>query len=250
MKIKFLIASFFLLIGATAPLKSMAEGEIRDLRVMSFNVRHLEGIDNVIDASRTAAVINRVVPDVALIQEIDSVTDRSGKKDQMAELGKLTGMFHTFGRAIDFGGGGYGIGILSRQKPLDVKRIPLPGDEPRLLLVAEFKDYVVACTHLALEEDARMESVKIIAAEMKKYPGKPFMIGGDWNATPSSPLLQAMREYFNIITPQTPTFPADKPVECLDYIAVDKDCVPEKCCGRLLTGTASDHRAVSVTVSF
>ena len=80
MKIKFLIASLFLLIGATAPLKSMAEGEIRDLRVMSFNVRHLEGIDNVIDASRTAAVINRVVPDVALIQEIDSVTDRSGKK--------------------------------------------------------------------------------------------------------------------------------------------------------------------------
>ena len=46
---------------------------------------------------------------------------------------------------------------MSRDEPLAVRRIPLPGrEESRVLFVAEFPDYVVCVTHLSLTpEDQR-----------------------------------------------------------------------------------------------
>lgn len=102
-----------------------------------------------------------------------------------------------------------------------MKRIPLPGSEPRVLLVAEFADYVVACTHLALEENARLEAADIIISQMQSLT-KPFIIGGDWNDHPDSPLLQKLRRHFTINSPQCATFPSHRPDECLDYIATSK----------------------------
>ncbi len=63
----------------------------------------------------------------------------------------MTGMHARFCRAIDYDGGGYGVGLLSRDEPLAVRRIPLPGrEEARVLLMAEFPGYVVCVTHLSL----------------------------------------------------------------------------------------------------
>lgn len=238
------------LMSILAPMAVNALTPDAGLKIMTYNVRHLEGIDRVIDPSRTAAIINSQRPDVVMLQEVDSVTQRSSGIDQMAALAKLTGMVPTFAKAIDFEGGGYGIGLLSRTAPLCVRRIPLPGEEPRMLLVAEFDKYVVACTHLALEEDARMQSVPIILAQLDSFRSKPFIIGGDWNSAPASQLLQALRANFNIVTPQMPTFPADSPAECLDYIAVGSRFVPAGCNTAILEGEASDHRAVITTIFF
>ena len=119
------------------------------VKFMSYNIRNGRGADDVQDLGRIAEVIGRVAPDVVALQEVDSVTGRMNGRFIPEELGRMTGMHARFCRAIDYDGGGYGIGLLSRAEPLSVRRIPLPGrEEARVLLMAEFPGYVVCVTHL------------------------------------------------------------------------------------------------------
>ena len=192
------------------------------IRVMSYNVQHCAGIESDINYDRTADVIFKQQADVVALQELDSMTSRSEGLFQLGELAKRTLYYPVFARAIDFGGGKYGVGILTRERPLSIRRIPLPGREPRVLLVVELKDYVMACTHLDLAEENRLASVQLIVDEAKRWH-KPFIIAGDWNDGPDSKLLTELKKYFTINTGKKATYPADKPNECIDYIASFKD---------------------------
>ena len=144
-------------------------GQNRQVQVMSYNVRHCAGMDLVVDYERTAAVIAQQQPDVVALQELDSMTTRSGQHDQIGELATRTHYHPVFGGAIDYDGGKYGVGILTREHPLSTKRIPLPGEEPRVLLVVELKDFVIASTHLDLEEEQRLASVPLIVEEAQHW---------------------------------------------------------------------------------
>lgn len=99
------------------------------LKFMSYNIRNGRGIDNVQDLGRVAEIINRTAPDIVALQELDSVTGRMAGRFIPGELGEMTGMHARFCRAIDYDGGAYGVGLLSRDEPLAVRRIPLPGRE-------------------------------------------------------------------------------------------------------------------------
>ena len=50
----------------------------RKVTLMSYNIRNGVGMDNVRDIDRTAAVIAAVAPDAVAVEEVDSVTGRSG----------------------------------------------------------------------------------------------------------------------------------------------------------------------------
>lgn len=192
-----------------------------DIRVMSYNVRHCAGMKYDLDLERTASVIERYHPDFVALQELDSCATRSQTVYQAAELGKLTLMHATYASAIPLQGGSYGIGILSRQKPLSVKRIAIPSrSEDRMLLVCEFSDCVVACTHISLLEDEHLASAEIIIEEAARWQ-KPFIIMGDWNSEPDSPFIRRIKERFAILSDtKALTYPADKPEICIDYVAV------------------------------
>lgn len=82
--------------------KERSERENNTLRIMSYNIRSGRGMDNVADFRRTAEVINKVCPDVVAVQEIDSVTGRSGGKDVLREIAELTLMHHMYAPAIDY----------------------------------------------------------------------------------------------------------------------------------------------------
>ena len=192
------------------------------LKVMSYNVRHCAGMDMIVDYDRTAAVITQQQPDVVALQELDSMTGRSGRHNQLGELASRTQYYPVFGSAIDYDGGKYGVGILTREQPVSTRSIPLPGEEPRVLLVVELKNYVLACTHLDLEEEQRLASVPLIVEEAQHWQ-KPFILAGDWNDTPDSELMQEMTKHFTIHSGDNPTYPADKPQECIDYIASFKE---------------------------
>ena len=218
----------------------------RQVQVMSYNVRHCAGMDMVLDYDRTAAVISKQQPDVVALQELDSMTRRSGHHYQLGELAERTQYHPIFGSAIDYDGGKYGVGILNRENPMSVKRIPLPGVEPRVLLVVELKDYVIACTHLDLEEALRLASVPLILAEAQRWQ-KPFILAGDWNDAPDSPLMQEMTKSFTILSGDDATFPADEPQECIDYVASYKDYPVETMESVVIDEPiASDHRPLVV----
>ena len=201
---------------------------------MSYNVCHCAGMDGKIDIARTAARIKAENPDYACLQEIDWRTARVSGVDEPDELARLTGMYTTFAKAIPYRGGQYGVMMLSREKPLNVVQLPLPGTEPRVLLVCEFKDRVVATSHLSVSrKEAREASVPIIRNAFAKYE-KPVFFTGDWNATPESGVLKSLGKFLTVVSDQTGrTFHGDSKIGprgelmdktplCIDYIAVDR----------------------------
>ena len=200
-----------------------------EMTVMSFNVRHCAGSDMKLDVSRVAAAIASVRPRFAALQELDVKAKRSDRIDEPAELARLTGMKATFGKTIDFQGGAYGVMLLSQEDPISVTKVPLPGKEPRLLLLAEFDDCVVGSTHLSVaNEKERMDSVGLIRDAVAKF-GKPVFVCGDWNARPDSPVLKELGKFLAVLSPTdqntfhgtAPKLLTD-PKICIDYIAVDK----------------------------
>ena len=241
-----------IIIATISALANASNKTDNTINIMSYNIRNGIGIDDKRDLNRTAATINAELPDVVCVQEVDSVTGRSGGAYILGDLANVTNMHPTFAAAIDFMGGKYGIGILSKQKPLSVKRVALPGrEERRALLIAEFQDYVVACTHLSLTPDDQLLSVPIIADEAMRYT-KPFFICGDLNAKPDSNVIAAFKKHFKIVS-QTKhaTWPSDKPQDLIDYIMVLKSSAKDVKAGKahVVNGTlASDHLPQCVTI--
>lgn len=227
------------------------------LRIMSYNIQHGAGMDDVIDLDRQAGVINNAMPDIVGLQEVDSCVKRSGYKPQAALLGNKTGMYATFGAAIPLTGGKYGVAILSKEPPLTVHHLPLPGKEKRTLLVCEFQEYVFACTHLDLDEECRLNSLPIIMEEAASWGDKPFFICGDWNDQPSSTLIKTMKKnntfvFLNGITNSSSnyTFPAKSPNRIIDYIA-SYGRVHKSTKKRTVINEpeASDHRPILVEIT-
>ena len=215
-----ILCLFIAFMGAAFSVSVQAK-KVRTLRLTSYNIQHGEGLDKKIDHARQAKILRKAHADIAAIQEVDSVTKRNGGLYSLEEIGRKAKMFSTFAPAINFQGGKYGIGILSKKQPLSVHRIPLPGrEEPRMLLVAEFEHYVVACTHLSLTDEDRMASVPLIVEEAQRWT-KPFVIMGDLNDEPNTPFYREMQKHFLFLNPaHDKTFPADKPNICIDHVAI------------------------------
>lgn len=222
---------------------------------MSYNVRNAKGMDDRTDYDRVAKVIKEARPDVVAVQEIDSVTQRSGGLFVLEEIGRRAGYACSYAPAIDYQGGKYGIGILFRQKPVKVHHISLPGrEERRALLVAEFKKYIVCVAHLSLTAADRMASLPLIIEETAKLsPDKPIFFAGDFNDEPDSEFINSLKLHFDILSDITrPTFPADSPNVTIDYI-----CHLKRTGGRveakdyqvIAENMASDHRPIIATLT-
>ena len=236
-----------------------------EMKIMTYNVMHCEGMDGKIDIGRTAARIRAENPDFACLQEIDWRTARVSGVDEPGELARLTDMHATFAKAIFYKGGQYGVMVLSREKPLDVAKFPLPGKEPRILLVCEFRDCVIATSHLSVAgREEREASVPIVRDALAAYK-KPVFFTGDWNATPDSEVLKSLRGFLTVISDTNGrTFhgrPTAGPIAglrdddpfCIDYIAVDSAHAREfevVDTHVVEDRSTSDHAPVVATVSF
>lgn len=220
------------------------------LKLMTYNIKNANGMDDVCDFQRVANVINNASPDVVAIQEVDSMTNRSGQKYVLGEIAERTQMHAYFAPAIDYDGGKYGIGLLTRQVPVRLQTIPLPGrEEARALILAEFEDYIYCCTHMSLTEEDRMESLKIVKSFTTPYK-KPLFLAGDMNAEPESDFIKELQKDFQILSnPKQHTYPAPEPKETIDYIATLKSNVNgfALISARVLNEPmASDHRPILV----
>ena len=213
---------------------------------MTYNIRNANGMDRITDYNRIAEVIKSADPSIVAIQELDSFTERN-KVFALKEIADRTGYHYAFSAAISYAGGKYGIGILSKEKPLSVHNIPLPGtEEKRTLQISEFKNFTFFNTHLSLTEEDRIASVKIINAELTKYK-KPVFLAGDLNAVPSSATIKMLKKDWTLLSGEAFTFPADDPDRCIDYIFSTPDN-PLKIIRKevINDSIASDHRPLFV----
>lgn len=192
-----------------------------ELRLLCYNVHKCVGLDDKYSPERIAKIIKDNDVEAVALQELDSMTTRQPVY-VLGELAKLTGMYPTFGPAIDFQGGKYGIGVLTKQKPISTRRVPLPcRSEPRLLLIVELQDYYFCSTHLSLHEADRITSMGIIISELSKL-NKPVIIAGDFNDTRNSKAMKLLASEFYVFPKggNANTFPADKPKSEIDFMAL------------------------------
>ena len=225
------------------------------LRLMTYNVHNGVGLDGRRDHDRTGNVIAAARPDFVAVQEVDSLTLRSGQTYVLGDIARQAEMIPIFAPAIPLDGGGlYGIGLLVGHLPDSTSRIPLPGcEEERMLLIADYPDYAIACTHLSLTPADALESAAIKCREARARAPRPMVVMGDLNSLPLSQVVDSLRAVFEIVSaPDLPTFPADTPRQCIDYIMVSR---PQEGGHRRLRaaevvaeGVASDHRPVVVTL--
>lgn len=230
-------------------LATALSAETTPLRVLSWNLHHGVGGDGKLDLERIAKVIRDANPDLVALQEVDNQCARSGKIDQTAELARLTGMTGVFGKAMNYDGGGYGQAILSRHPILSNQVHPLPSsDEPRIAFEAvvtiDGKETRFLTVHLDLDDTKRLAQSELIAKLHPNSP-QPAILCGDFNTTPASPALEAIKKSWDIIAKKEPAFtcPADKPDTEIDHVftrgmsaASPVIVLPE--------ATASDHRPI------
>ncbi len=221
------------------------------VRVMSYNIKNGIGMDGIKSVERCADVIRKVNPDVVAIQEVDSMTRRNNKY-VLGELAECAGYKYAyFGKAIDYKGGAYGVGVLSKKKARSIKCYPMPHKmEDRVVMVVEFKRYYLICTHLSGVPRRQGRGVQVdVVREVSSKLNKPIFIAGDMNALPHSAPMDAFREFATILSDEDKlTAPSHNPSKCIDYILGAngefkklKDCVIYDC-------LYSDHLPVYVDV--
>lgn len=224
------------------------------LRVLTYNTHHGEGTDGVLDLERIARVISAASPDLVALQEIDVRAQRTGSVDQAAELARLTGMHHAFGRFMDFQGGQYGLAILSRYPLENVRTIELPPGEhePRTALAATVTPtgrppVTLVCLHLDwLRDDAnRYAQARALIAAIEH--DRPVILAGDFNDRPGSRTMEAFDAHF--VNAEKPdgarnTFPSHAPDHEIDFIMYGPASAFTGEARVLDERVASDHRPV------
>ena len=215
-----------------------------EIRVLTYNIHHGEGVDGKFDLTRIADVIKAASPDLVALQEVDQVTARASGVDQPAELARLTGMEVVFGRNIDFEGGGYGTAVLSRLPVKAHSSVKLRSfyagtkeqPEQRGVQIVEIGEpgeagLVFLCTHLDYRPDERerMASAEAINELAARYGKRLMILAGDLNAEPQSRVMREFEKRWKIAgaltqadggAPLLLTFPSGDPVKWIDYVLV------------------------------
>ena len=250
----------------------------RPVTMMTYNVQIGAGLNDPYNFPKgslghlpqVAKFIREADPDWVAIQEIDRNVGRSGFVDQTQELAKMCGLRGMFfpkvmrftkrfvdpNKATDAeyaSGSAYGLAILSKEEPLSTRKVILPGYyHPRCIAFAEFRDYVVACTHFPLKSEDAMIAARVALMNVADYH-KPVFLAGDFNFEVGSDPIGKLQQGMTILNDTSDnTYPSDAPKKCIDFIMMDNPhtnrvTVTE----RRVVGDAdaSDHRAVIVNVN-
>ncbi|MCW9707825.1 endonuclease/exonuclease/phosphatase family protein [Fodinibius salsisoli] len=249
--------SLLMVLGILWSLSATAQDT---LTVMSYNIYHgeqayEEGKGNLDDVS---ALIREVDPDFVALQEVDEMTGRlaalnNGKAFSLVDsLAKLTDMTGYFGKAINYEGGSYGEGLLSK-KPLKSQKVMLPipkGGEKRAALYVEGETssgqpFIFAGTHLCHQyEENRLAQAGAVNSHFEDE--KNVLIAGDFNFTPDSDSYRAIQKQWldaAVIYNQPPemTYSFEHPERRIDYLFLSKKSNWEVLDVKAIKRDYSDH---------
>ena len=172
---------------------------------MSYNIRHGEGLDAILDLSRSANIIKSQAPDLCGLQEVDNFCLRSDSIGQIEYLAQKTKMKGTFGKFMNFQKGEYGMATLTN-KPLKftkVLQLPDAKYEPRSSIVHEVQiakgcNIVFVNVHFDWinEKEGSYRRLRQAKALIKYIDtlNKATIVTGDFNCSPNSPTMQYFAE--------------------------------------------------------
>jgi endonuclease/exonuclease/phosphatase family metal-dependent hydrolase len=249
--------------GPLAMAQAAGAEEVR-FRVMSFNIQHGRGADDVVDLGRTVRVILDEKADLIGLQEVDRGVRRTDRRDLPAELAHLSGKAIAFEKNHPHQGGEYGNAILTRFPMREVRNTHLPmvdATEQRGVIQAVVnvhgQEILFLNTHIAhrrVGEPERLASIAEFArilGENSAGPNLPVIFVGDFNAEPGSATHKLMAELMIDVWPLVgegsgATIPVDKPLRRIDYVWVSRDAPFSPVRAWVPSTDASDHLPVMV----
>ena len=233
-------------------------------RVMTYNIHHGQGLDGKEDLQRIADLIKREKADIVALQEVDKGVQRTARRDLPAEFAALTGLTCVFSNNYHFQGGEYGNAVLTRfpitQWTNTYYKMLRPGEQRgilQLVLNVHGHALVFMDTHVDFRGDdsERLMNAAEIKRLIEQYRGRPMILCGDFNDTPTSRTHQKIAEVFtdawtDVGVGDGLTIPAEKPRKRIDYIWIGKDSslVPVKLW--VPESAASDHLPVVAELQF
>lgn len=196
------------------------------MRVLTWNVHGCVGSDGRRESGRVAEVIERLRPQVAGLQEVDSRYEGACLQ-QVDELSKLTGIPAVAGPTIREERGAYGNALLTTLPVLEVRRhdISVAGREPRGILDVDLDwrgtTLRVLVTHMGLALGERRDQVGCLIELLDAYQRPATLVMGDLNewAIWGSAARALRRRLGQRATPAT--FPARLPLLSLDRMWAD-----------------------------
>lgn len=230
------------------------------VKVLSFNILHGRTTKGDFNLDVLAQLIKEADPDFVAMQEVDFKARRSKRYDLVTELGWRTKMVPLFGKAMDFDGGQYGEGVLSRYSFLQTRVVALPHlpkQEPRAALevitaLPSGDTIAFVGTHFAHEgeEGRKIQAQKINAVFAQN--AFPTLLVGDLNASPGSSTINLLEQVWGSSYDKkdpAPTYPSDKPSLKIDYVMFYPQARWKVVERKVIADTlASDHCAYLVTL--
>lgn len=244
----------------TSPPQSVQARAGRELRVLTFNIHHAEGVDGRIDVARIAQLIRDAKADVVGLQEVDRGVERSGRRDLLKEIADLAGMRFAFGKNLDHQGGDYGNALLTSLPIVSEGNRPLPNTtkgEPRgvlqVVLDVDGTQVLVLTTHLDFrrEDGERIASADAIVSALDAWGTGPVVAMGDFNDVPGSRTHTRLAQVFTDVWTAVGagdgfTIPVEAPTRRIDWILV-RGLEPKA--AEVIKTEASDHLPVLATVT-
>lgn len=200
------------------------------ITVASYNIHKCVGVDGIFDPSRTADVIEEIMPDIIALQEVDT---RFGERRGLLDLERLerqSGLLPIPLSKPQPAHGWHGNIILFRQGTIrDVHEIKLPGLEPRGALVAEFEfsatsSLRIIAAHLGLLRRSRYQQAARITELINAKSKMPTLLLGDLNEwrLGGRTSLHSFRPAFRTFPEAVPSYPSRLPILALDRIIANR----------------------------
>lgn len=257
------IAVLLLVLGFSHNTFAFGHGKPVNLKVMSFNMHHAVGEDDVLDIERIAKIIEESNTDIVGLQEVDNHwSSRSDFQDQAKLLAERLGMFYTYAANLDnepLNDGDerrqYGTAILSKYPILSSENHSLTkigNTEQRGLLEATINvkgnHLHVYNTHLALTPAEREIQINEVVKIANQSAG-PKVIVGDLNATPESNEMKSLYDHYLDVFADQPTaftYSAENPTKRIDYIFTSNNI--ETVSAEVIQSLASDHLPITAEI--
>ncbi|MFA7127276.1 MAG: endonuclease/exonuclease/phosphatase family protein [Bacilli bacterium] len=157
------------------------------LKVATYNIKHGGPLGK--NCQDIARLINQENLDFIGIQEADFNISRSGKQNIIETIAKLAGYsYYTFHKALDYGDGEYGLGIISRYPYQVINSTPLVcSKEPRILVEVNIQleedNIAFFVTHLELGTYAQTRRHQFLQIKEALMSHKRFVLTGDFNVS-------------------------------------------------------------------
>lgn len=196
------------------------------LRLASYNLHKCRGLTGPHAPERNLAVIRDLKPDIIALQEVDF---RFGARPEALPRGLIreeTGLVPAdlARRTGENSLGWHGQTILMRPDLAEqavLRRLPLPGLEPRGAVALRLPGLTVIGLHLGLARASRRQQLARITAQASRIAEDHIVLMGDFNEWRDDRGLESLAG-FQVIAPG-PSYPAPLPRLRLDRIAMSRN---------------------------